>query len=281
MVYKQRHMELGGTKVISHFTFSPPLIAASELEGHGCFIFPINSTGEVYRQDGKTSVQSGEGVLMKCGSYVNRWENLEKGGASEVVILRLFPELLKANLDREMLAGLEKRICNRRTTARVKIDTMMSKFLESLFFYFDNPSLISDELVNLKLKELLLLLVNLQDSDEVLELLQALFDKDTYSLKEILDAHVFENLTLNELASIACMSPSSFKRKCKESFGKSPGAYIRDKRMEAAEEMLRHTKKSISSIAYDIGFSDPDYFSKSFRSYTGKSPREFRSSYLL
>ena len=97
-MYKQRHMELGGKNVISHFTFTPPLIAASNLEGQGCFIFPINTEGKVYRQDGRTEVKSDQGVLMKCGAYVNKWENLDDTKSAEVIILRLYPEVIAANL---------------------------------------------------------------------------------------------------------------------------------------------------------------------------------------
>ena len=160
MVLNQRHMELGGKTVISHFTFKPPLVAASDLENQACFIFPINTKGNIYRQQGKTEVETGQGVLMKCGTYVNKWHQINAEEEAQVVILRLLPEVVEAALDGRISSQVQQKLKGKRSTAVVDLDKMMYSFLENLFFYFENPSLVNDELVVLKLKELTLLLLN-------------------------------------------------------------------------------------------------------------------------
>ncbi|MEL7004208.1 MAG: AraC family transcriptional regulator [Bacteroidota bacterium] len=278
MIYEQRHMELGGVKVISHFTFTPPLVAASNLDGHGCFIFPINTKGNVYRQEGKTNVKSDEGVLLKCGSYVNKWSNADENKLSEVVILRFYPELIRAAIDRKTLAGAREKAVNRSSAAIVELDLLMMKYLESLFFYFDNPQLISEDIVNLKLTEIILLLIANPQPNEISDLLLNLFETKSFGIKQTVDNNLFENLSVEELASLCGMSVSTFKRNFKQISGESPGQYIKNKRLEAAFRLLTDQNRSISEIAYETGYSDPNYFSKCFQVKYRLSPSDYQKS---
>ncbi|MEW7292409.1 helix-turn-helix domain-containing protein [Aquimarina sp. 2304DJ70-9] len=277
MILKQRHMELGGKAVISHFTFRPPLVAAADMTNEACFIFPIQTQGNLYRVDGKTQVGKNQAVLMKCGTYVNKWHGITQDQVAEVVILRLFPEIIQSAINADIGSKIQERLNKERTTAVIQLDVLLKKFLEGLFFYFDNPTLVTDELVMLKIKELTLLLLNAKDSDPIIELLNNLFNKELYTLKEIVDANLFENLTLVELASLAKMSISTFKRKFKELIGDTPGRYIKNKRMQQATYLLANTSKRVSTIAYECGYSDPGYFAKTFRKEYELSPKDYRN----
>ena len=280
MIIDQRHMKLDGKAVISHFVFKPPLVAASDLDSQGCFIFPVNTEATIYRQDGKTELNMNQGVLMKCGTYVNKWNNISGKEKSEVVILRLFPEMVESVLESKMISKIKKKLDSRKSTAVVELDEIMKRYLESLFFYFDHPRLVDEDLVNLKINELLLLLVNIKHPNESLNLLYSLFNKQKFNLQEVVDIHLFENLSLDELASLVHMSTPTFKRKFKQFIGKSPGQYIRETRLNFAAEKLKTTSESISAIAYDIGFRDPNYFTKSFRKQFEITPLQYRRKFL-
>ena len=91
-----------------------------------------------------------------------------------------------------------------------------------------------------------------------------------------MDANLFEDLSLDELASLSHMSTPTFKRKFKKHLGVSPGQYIKNKRLEAAANQLKNTNKSITAIAYDCGFNDPNYFTKSFSKEFNTTPSQFR-----
>ena len=110
----------------------------------------------------------------------------------------------------------------------------------------------------------------------VLNLLAGFLERDKYTLKEIVAQHLFEDLSLDELAALAGMSTPSFKRKFKQNLGESPGQYIKNKRLEHAAELLKSTLDSVADIAYACGFSDPNYFSKVFRQQYEHSPLEYR-----
>jgi len=58
--------------------------------------------------------------------------------------------------------------------------------------------------------------------------------------------------------------------------GKTTQEHIHLKLTEKAKSLLWGTERSISEIAYDLGFEHPSHFTKLFKSRTGMSPREFR-----
>ncbi|MEO0528369.1 MAG: hypothetical protein AAFZ89_14145, partial [Bacteroidota bacterium] len=212
MILAQRHLELHGKAVISHFTFSPPLIAAANLDNTACFIFPIRTKGNLYRADGKTEVDNMQGVLMKCGTYVNKWYNMEEEKVSEVVILRFHPKLMEQLLSNTDIASFESKNRIGPMNAVVDLDHLLTKYLDSLFFYFDNQELATEELVALKIKELTLLLLNSRNPNPIIELFSSLFHHEKHTLATMVRANLFENISLDEMAAIANMSPSTFKR---------------------------------------------------------------------
>jgi AraC family transcriptional regulator, transcriptional activator of pobA len=65
-----------------------------------------------------------------------------------------------------------------------------------------------------------------------------------------------------------------------KTLGKSPKIIIDERVMLEVKRLLIHTNFSIKEMAYGLGFEEPTYFIKYFRKHTGKTPIEFRESYL-
>ena len=95
---------------------------------------------------------------------------------------------------------------------------------------------------------------------------------------DYLVAHPAEPFDSEFLARMADMSPSSLRRLFKEHTGKSPGAFVKDLRMPTAARRLLVTNQRISAIAYELGFDDPNYFARIFKSVFGVSPQEYRAA---
>ena len=83
-----------------------------------------------------------------------------------------------------------------------------------------------------------------------------------------------------ELAKRYRMSTGYFIESFKSVYGATPMNYRAAKQSEQAKLLLRDTDLSVSAVAELCGFSDPLYFSRRFRKYTGMSPTEFRRSTL-
>ena len=90
--------------------------------------------------------------------------------------------------------------------------------------------------------------------------------------------HYFDNISMEEYAARCNMSQSHFCREFKDYTGYSPINFLKKIRLCKAMDLLIATKRSISSIAETVGYSDALYFSRIFKKFTGKSPTDYRQS---
>ena len=81
---------------------------------------------------------------------------------------------------------------------------------------------------------------------------------------------------VEDLAREMGMSESQVRRKLTALTGLPPVRFIRSVKIQRAQDLLRSTALSVSEVAYEIGFSDPKYFSRIFSRATGSSPSDYR-----
>ena len=91
-----------------------------------------------------------------------------------------------------------------------------------------------------------------------------------------INEHIAEAITLDELASIGCVTKSYLIRLFTHTMGMSPVRYINRKKMERAQLMLLTEQVPVKEVAYRLGFSDHSYFIRLFRQTVGMSPQEYR-----
>ncbi len=81
---------------------------------------------------------------------------------------------------------------------------------------------------------------------------------------------------LSELASLATLSLSQFKKLFKKETGKTPGQYLQMLRMEKAGALLAYTDYPLVIVAEMVGYKDVSSFSRRFSTYFGHSPKNSR-----
>lgn len=82
-------------------------------------------------------------------------------------------------------------------------------------------------------------------------------------------------LTLQVICHYLSVSPSYFSAILKKETGETFVELLTKKRMEKAQNLLRNTSLKNYEIAERVGFSDPHYFSQTFKKYTGKTPKKY------
>jgi AraC family transcriptional regulator len=87
-----------------------------------------------------------------------------------------------------------------------------------------------------------------------------------------------EDLSLEELAAEACLSPYHFHRSFREVYGITPHQHVQRLRLREAERFLKETDLPIATVCAKSGFSSVPSFSTLFRSRFRMSPNRFRSS---
>ncbi len=89
--------------------------------------------------------------------------------------------------------------------------------------------------------------------------------------------HFRENITLEEVAEKAGLTPTSFCRYFKKTTGKTLFEVILEYRLEAVAQLLASGEKRVNEVAFESGFDDIPYFNRAFKKWKGLSPKEFRS----
>jgi AraC-like DNA-binding protein len=89
-------------------------------------------------------------------------------------------------------------------------------------------------------------------------------------------AHLQEDISRDDVANVACLSPSHFSRVVKQTFGESFTDLLAKMRVDKARELLARTNKSLIQVCLDCGFSDQSYFTKVFQKHAGRTPGEYR-----
>ncbi|MCB0687243.1 MAG: helix-turn-helix domain-containing protein, partial [Saprospiraceae bacterium] len=86
-----------------------------------------------------------------------------------------------------------------------------------------------------------------------------------------------EDFTVDVLAKEFFLSRTQIFRKLKSLTGKSFTEIVKEMKIHRAKELLINTDKTVAEIAFDLGFKDAGYFSKTFKATVKERPLEFRS----
>lgn len=90
--------------------------------------------------------------------------------------------------------------------------------------------------------------------------------------------NIYDDIDIEKLASIACVTKPYLIRLFSKNFGISPLQYINQKKMEKAQLMLITGNLPIKELAYELGFNDHSYFIRLFKKITGLTPMEYRTT---
>ena len=101
----------------------------------------------------------------------------------------------------------------------------------------------------------------------------------TSSIKTALEyiaARYTEPMTLDDAAQAACYSRCHFCKVFKEQMGMSFVAYLSEFRIKRATDLLLHSERAVTDIAFEVGFNDLSHFERVFRSRRKQTPTQFR-----
>lgn len=93
--------------------------------------------------------------------------------------------------------------------------------------------------------------------------------------KLVVETNLTEQPSINAIAEKLALSTNSLYRIVKEYSGTSPKDFFINRLMMEAQRKLRYSNLTIKELAYELGFNDPDYFSRLFKKNTGKNASDF------
>ena len=100
--------------------------------------------------------------------------------------------------------------------------------------------------------------------------------RDLQNMKDYIDLHFSEKLTLDSLAEAFYINKYYLTRVFREQFGITVNSYILQVRITRAKQLLRFSDLSIEKISQECGMNDANYFARMFKKIEGISPGEYR-----
>jgi AraC-like DNA-binding protein len=97
--------------------------------------------------------------------------------------------------------------------------------------------------------------------------------------RDHLDRHYAEPHELATVAAVAGLSKYHFQRLFKATYGLTPAAYLSERRVERAQDLLRATNLTVTEVCHAVGFTSLGSFSARFRELVGETPSAFQARY--
>ena len=149
---------------------------------------------------------------------------------------------------------------------------------KTLYSIASSDDYIRDMRINGELNNLLTLLMNESWHPEERQT-PDLKRENINLIKQYLDEHYNEKITLDDLTERFFISKYYLTRVFRKQFGISISHYLLSIRITKAKQMLRFTDETVENIGYKCGLGAPHYFSRTFKQVEGISPSEYREKW--
>jgi len=244
-----------------------------------CLSFVETGKQEIYSSSQRLVASDKESILMKCDNYVTNIGNESPIAKTKAVVFHLDLESIKKAFGDRDLNFLKVDRTDAPIDPALKIDRsdLLDSFVASMQPYFDKPQLANDDLLAVKLQELVYILSDSGKNPRATQIIGTLHSIEEIAFDEVISANLYNNRSLSELAHLTARSESSFKREFSKWYKDSPAKNLKTKRLEKAAELLKSSSLQIREIAWETGFENAAHFSTSFVKHFGQSPKEFRT----
>lgn len=107
----------------------------------------------------------------------------------------------------------------------------------------------------------------------------AIISKSIVMCMDYVYNHIHDRITVNDLAEFTGLSPSYLSRLFKKELGIAVSDYIREKKIEKAQNLLKYSDFSFIEIANYLAFSSQSHFIQTFEKLVGMTPKKYRDRY--
>jgi transcriptional regulator GlxA family with amidase domain len=104
-------------------------------------------------------------------------------------------------------------------------------------------------------------------------------DKEILKVQEYIEGNYIDKLTIDDLANKVNINRRSFERRFKLATNNTVIEYLQRVRIEVAKRNFEASRKNISEVMYDVGYTDTKAFRDLFKKITGLTPIEYRNKY--
>lgn len=157
----------------------------------------------------------------------------------------------------------------------------MSQTISRLIHICTDQTAGKDIIADLALRELVVRIIQSQNLIALSEQSSKVSVSERFAaIVQFIQQHLSEKITIDHLCRMACMSRANFFRYFKQEFGITPVDFINYERVKRAKQIMSEQPASIRDVSLTAGFSDTNYFIRTFRKVEGITPGEYRNKVL-
>jgi len=104
-------------------------------------------------------------------------------------------------------------------------------------------------------------------------------DEEVRRAQEFIEQHYEDKISVNDLATMVAVSRRSFERRFKQMTGNTVIEYLQRVKIEAAKRSFESSRKNITEVMFDVGYTDTKAFRNVFKKITGLTPIAYRNKY--
>lgn len=221
-----------------------------------------------HTSNGSYDLRQGDSVFVRKGACIVEQFN----ESDSCFMIFFFPdEFICESLERRPVGALKPN-ANIAPVMPVINSSAAEAFFHSMMPYFGDGYKPDPSLLELKFRELILLIAENPANEELLSWLCSLRHEPAAVMQRVMEENFCFNLKLEDYARLCTRSLSAFKRDFIEIYQTTPGKWLLERRLMHARHLLTNKARSVADAAFESGFESPSHFSRAFKQKFGHTP---------
>lgn len=159
---------------------------------------------------------------------------------------------------------------------RVNSDELLENYFNSIASYLSLSQKPNDALLKLKFEELLLHLCTNARHQPVKDYFASLCDSQSHQIRTVMESNFAYNLKIEDYARLCHQSLSSFKRSFSQIYKTTPAAWLKERKLSMAHQLLLTSDLPIGQISFRCGYEDTSHFIRVFKEKFKSTPHQYR-----
>jgi len=237
--------------------------------GNNLLNIVYKGTKILHTSKGNIKINAGEAFFITKGEYI--MSEIISQSDYECLLIYFNHEKAKKVIEKLPFKLYGSNKTNNQSVFKFELNSPLQNTVDTLKSYLEDKPQFSDELITLKLTELMLLILGTKVKDNFISFCHNLIDDKT-DLKSFMENNFEKSLTIKEFASLSGRSLSGFNSEFKSIFKQSPMRWLLKKRVEKGKFLIHELGYDVGTAALSVGFKTHAHFSRVYKQQYNVSP---------